>query len=582
MSNKPSMKNYVRIVYKTIRDLIFTNNIALIIIGCMFLTNMFSAYMTVKTTEVFGKLTKTFQTPQFKETIKVFLTYSTIMICFKYIPYMIFNYYMQNIQRDSYVLNLKETMDMDYNDFHSKTPGELHYAIFIKSFACPMTCQVILVDFASMVATVFFIVTKVNNTIDAKFAPFFIITPILFFASLYIYIQQKMYYHYALLSKEQQSTCKLTDKLLNYEAIKTYNLEQREANDFYNIVGNQTQVSIQMGKLEALAKYIMSFSINIPFFIMLIILFFNKNNTSNKDNEFLTLILLFITQTGELTRIGNDIDQLVEYLNQINFSSVQKTTLNENLLDESIEFNTCIKFINVSLMYKDRTIIQNINLTIKKGEKIGIVGTNGTGKSTFIKSLLGFTKYTGDIMIDDKIIKLYNKKHIFDLISYIPQDDCTSDDSVLNNLLLGLNRNDLTHLTKEEQIIKVKNIAKLLNAHSAFKNLENGYETIVGPRGNKLSGGQKQKISLVRAFLKDAPIFIFDEATASMDKKYEKEAINIALTNLNNKTVFMIVHGKDYLHKFDKIIFLDKGYVNDFNTYEHLITNNEQFKELLK
>ena len=67
-----------------------------------------------------------------------------------------------------------------------------------------------------------------------------------------------------------------------------------------------------------------------------------------------------------------------------------------------------------------------------------------------------------------------------------------------------------------------------------------------------------------------------------MDKKYEKEAINIALTNLNNKTVFMIVHGKDYLHKFDRIIFLDKGYVNDFNTYEYLITNNEQFKELLK
>ncbi|KAI5169937.1 hypothetical protein PAEPH01_1115, partial [Pancytospora epiphaga] len=205
------------------------------------------------------------------------------------------------------------------------------------------------------------------------------------------------------------------------------------------------------------------------------------------------------------------------------------------------------------------------------GEKIGIVGPNGTGKSTFIKSLMGFTKYSGDIFFDNQNTRSLSWKSVIKQISYIPQDDYTSDDTVMNNLRLG-DKN-----ATDEFIVSR---ARAFGAHETFVGLPDGYETETGPRGNRLSGGQLQKLSLVRAAVKDAPIFVLDEATAAMDKSYESELLGKLFDILKDRTIIMIVHGKDYLAQFDRLFFFNNGRLEQTGTYEDLLSSNSNFKDL--
>lgn len=585
MSNKPSIRKYFRIIGETINNLVLKNRKITIVIVCVLIINSVGSWLQVKTTAKFADISDNFRSSMFEESLKIFLMFTLITLTLKHIPMVIFNYYCQDLQRTSYLMNLREVMQLNYADYHSKTPGDLHYAIFIKSYASPMTCQVALLDFPSIVTTVIFGATRVGRSIDFKYMAFFILCPLLYMVTTYFYIKRKMQYHYELLNKEQYTEGKLTDKLLNYEAIKSYNLEKSEIKDFYNVIGLQTQANIRMGNFEAFSIFMLSFSTNLPFILMLVVLLANRAS-GGPTEKFLELTLLYLGQAGELKRLGNELDQLVEYLNQINFSEVEKDDPSDydksNIVHkDDIDFNSDITYENVSLFYKDKSIISDFNLKISKYDKVAIVGNNGTGKSTFIKSLLGFTKYTGHIKIDGKICKHIQKDKMMDVISYIPQDDCTSDDTLINNILLGLNKNDFTNLTRPQQIQKIKDLAIQYNAHDTFKSLENGYETQVGSRGNKISGGQRQKINLIRAVLKDAPIFVFDEATAAMDKKYEKELIQTILTNLSDKTILMIVHGKDYLSQFDKIIFLNNGHVEAVGSYAELLGKNSNFKKLL-
>ncbi|KAL6120826.1 fes-4 [Nucleospora cyclopteri] len=582
MQNKPNIRNYFKILIGIIRTALFKDwYVFSASIFTMILT-FYGSYLGVKATSKFSQLIKVFKKPTFYSELISFLKLSLFAITAQFVPQIIFTITMQNIFRGRFVYYLKEVLELDYPTFHSRTPGELQYSIFIKSFASPMTCQLLVVDLTSIVGTIIFGSRFVARDMDLVSAVLFCVSPLIYLLSLLFYIKNKMRYHYNFLDQQQTTSAKLSDKLLNYEAIKTYNLEEREAVDFYNIVGAQTKANVKMGMFEAKSRYMLTYASNIPFILMMVDLVI-KRNSSKEIVDFLSLTLLYLGQSAEVKRLGSEIDLLTEYLNQVNFLSV-KSPEEDNLpvSDEEISFNNEIQFKNVCVMYHTETIITDVNLTIQKGEKIAIVGKNGTGKSTLIKAILGFALYKGEILFDNQNTKAYSKKKLLELISYIPQDDCTSDDTVMNNLLLGLNKRDQEMLTKEQQKQKIKEIARKFNAHDAFRSLSMGYETEVGPRGNKLSGGQRQKISLVRACLKDAPIFIFDEATASLDKKYEKETVRLIFEYLKDKTILMIVHGKEYLRQFDKLIFLNEGKVEDCGTYDELMNRNMNFVATMK
>jgi ABC-type multidrug transport system fused ATPase/permease subunit len=241
-------------------------------------------------------------------------------------------------------------------------------------------------------------------------------------------------------------------------------------------------------------------------------------------------------------------------------------------LSEEITFRATIEFKNVSLYYDGKPIVEGIDIVIRRGESIAIVGCNGSGKSTFIRSLLGFTKYTGDILIDGINIESISNRSVLRLISYISQDDYTSDCTVLDNIRLGNAR-----CTRED----VESKAKLFGANEAFLQLENGYETMAGVGGSRLSAGQRQKISLVRAAVRDAPILILDEATAAIDKRHERRVLDTILNGLAKKTVLMIINDKSYLKSFDRVFFFSRGRLSCTGSYKDLMSTSQDFRQFV-
>ena len=176
-----------------------------------------------------------------------------------------------------------------------------------------------------------------------------------------------------------------------------------------------------------------------------------------------------------------------------------------------------IVFRNVTFCYEDRQVLSNINIEINNGEKLAIAGPNGSGKSTIIKLLLGLYKVReGSILIDGYDIASISLSSLRERISVISQNTFLFNDTIINNIIYSK-----PNATMEE----IQEAARFSGAFEFIGRLKNGYETVIGERGVRLSGGERQKISIARAILKEADIIIYDEATAHLDSKSER-AIN--------------------------------------------------------
>ena len=217
-----------------------------------------------------------------------------------------------------------------------------------------------------------------------------------------------------------------------------------------------------------------------------------------------------------------------------------------------------IEFNNVSFGYHNKdTIIKNINLIIKPGEKIGIIGSSGAGKTTLINLLLKyFTPLQGQILIDNKDIANVTQESLRNNISIIPQDILLFHRTVMENIRYGN-----PYATNEEVI----EAAKKAHIHDFILTLPEQYNTYVGERGIKLSGGQRQRIAIARAILKDSPILILDEATASLDNQTEnliQNSIDLFIKN-KKKTIIAIAHRLSTLRYMDRILLLKNGTISE-------------------
>lgn len=235
-----------------------------------------------------------------------------------------------------------------------------------------------------------------------------------------------------------------------------------------------------------------------------------------------------------------------------------------------------IEFKDVSFAYnRENLVFRDLNLHIKAGEKIGLVGHSGAGKSSLVNLLLRYFEYAnGNILIDNQSIKMVTQDSLRENITVIPQDTMLFHRSLMENIRYGnLNATD-------EEVIEA---SKKAHIHEFIITLPEQYHTYVGERGIKLSGGQRQRIAIARAFLKDAPILILDEATSSLDSQTEKliqESLN-ALINDKRKTVIAIAHRLSTLKHMDRIIVLNKGNIIEEGTHNKLIENkNSLYKKL--
>ncbi|HHU0081677.1 TPA: ABC transporter ATP-binding protein, partial [Legionella pneumophila] len=212
------------------------------------------------------------------------------------------------------------------------------------------------------------------------------------------------------------------------------------------------------------------------------------------------------------------------------------------------------------------------SLTIKGGNKIGLVGFSGAGKSTIVQLMTKLYDIDkGDILIDGQSIKDTHRQSLREHIAFIPQDPSLFHRSIFENIQYGCTEANL------DQIIRA---AKQAHAHEFISQLPHGYETLVGEKGVKLSGGQRQRIAIARAILKNAPILILDEATSSLDSITEeliKQSLNSAM---KNRTVIVIAHRLSTLLSMDKIVVMDQGKIIELGSHSELIILNGFYKNL--
>ncbi len=242
--------------------------------------------------------------------------------------------------------------------------------------------------------------------------------------------------------------------------------------------------------------------------------------------------------------------------------------------EELNSFNNSIEVNNLYFKYHDKTanILNDISFSIHKGNKIAIVGKSGSGKSTLISLLPRFYDASeGSIKIDNVDIRTIPLASLRQLISLVPQDSFLFNDSIKNNILLG------QEMASKDEIIEA---SKRANAFEFIQNLPDKFNTKIGERGVKLSGGQRQRIAIARAMLKDSPILILDEATASLDSDSEIK-VHEAIDNLiKNKTVITIAHRLSTIMSADNIIVLKDGEIVESGTHSELLKYNKEYKFL--
>lgn len=257
-----------------------------------------------------------------------------------------------------------------------------------------------------------------------------------------------------------------------------------------------------------------------------------------------SLVSYYDSVTWEMQNMTKAVGNYNEISNYFsNFDVIE----NQTLQDINVPIGN-IQFVNINLNYGDKKVYKNLNLKIDGNLKVGIMGEIGSGKSTLLKLLIGLVKYDGTILIDNQDISKYSHLSISKNIGYIPQNPKLFNRTVLENLTYGTDMS-------EDKLKKILNGYDLL---SLFEGLKNGLQTIVGKNGEKLSGGQRQMVYIMRSLIQNKKILLFDEPTSSLDSQHKQQLINI-ISKIKNKTIIMVTHDDDMLELFDRVLIFDHG-----------------------
>jgi len=252
----------------------------------------------------------------------------------------------------------------------------------------------------------------------------------------------------------------------------------------------------------------------------------------------------------------------------------------ENTIDEREngrrleQFSESIELRNVSFAYEDVTILKNINLTIRKGQTVALVGSSGAGKSTLADLVPRFHDVTsGELLIDGVNIRDYSLRSVRDQISIVTQEPILFNDSIEKNLLLG------KHDASQQEMTEA---ARVANAYDFISLKEEGFDTNIGDRGTKLSGGERQRLTIARAVLKNPPILILDEATSSLDTESEKLVQDAINKMMQNRTSIVIAHRLSTIRHADEIIVLQKGEIVERGDHQVLMEKGGYYYRLVQ
>lgn len=480
--------------------------------------------------------------------------------------------------RDIDLMSFKTILSHGSDFFSNNFTGSLvtKFNRFTRSFDLLSTA--IMFDLNSLVVQV--VVPFVILLFIAKPIAFIILAWAIFYAVSLIFLhKRKISRSRAVASYDSKVTGVVADVITNALSVKMFSRFLPEFHAFTDLSNRRVKARLSnlfFGDYIRLYKVALTIILQIPvFYLSAIYALEGRMSVAS-----IILVQLYIMQ---LIRSLWEFGKLVQKLEEAVADATEMAEIYDlpiSVTDPKtpkklINVKGVIDFNNVDFKYdgdNERAVFTNLNLHIPVGQKVGLVGHSGGGKTTLTKILLRFNNVTnGQILIDGQNIAEVTQDDLRSHIAYVPQEPLLFHRSIYDNIAYG------DPSAKQEDVYRA---AKLAHAAEFIEKLPNGYDTLVGERGIKLSGGQKQRVAIARAMLKKAPILVLDEATSALDSKSEKH-IAAALDNLmKNRTTIVIAHRLSTIRKLDRILVISNGQIAEDGTHSQLLKASGIYAEL--
>eukprot|EP01132_Coremiostelium_polycephalum_P005375 gene5375-6707_t len=379
-------------------------------------------------------------------------------------------------------------------------------------------------------------------------------------------------------SMDNEASNKMMDSLLNFETVKYFNNDKVEVEHYHNYLKEYDAASLKTTSSLSFLNFGQSFIFSSSICALMIMVAHGISAGTMTVGDLVLVNGLLFQISLPLNFLGTvyreikqslvDMDHLFSLLNL-------KPKIKDNENSKDLEFkNGTIVFNDVSFGYNEsKNVLNNVSFECEGGKRVALVGTSGSGKSTILRLLYRFYDVNnGSIEIDGQDIRDIKLESLRQQISVVPQDTVLFNDTIYYNIAYG-NLN----ATKEQ----VYEAAKLAHIHEVILNMTDGYDTVVGERGLKLSGGEKQRVSIARAILKNSPIIFYDEATSSLDTATEQDIMQALGSLFKGRTTIMIAHRLSTVVDADEIIVLGSGgIILERGSHQQLLELDGKYKSM--
>ena len=403
---------------------------------------------------------------------------------------------------------------------------------------------------------------------DRHFAIIIFLTVGIYVAFTLMVTEWRMHFRHEMNALDSSANGRAMDSLMNYETVKYFNNDEHEISRYRETMGQWEEAAVNSQNTMSLLNFGQGgiIAVGVTGIMYLAALGVSQGNLSLGDlvliNTMMLQLFLPLNFLGIIYRALKyalaDMDMVIKLL--------QKPIEITDSIDARplVLKNTSVEFRQVGFNYNDdRTILSDISFKVEDGKKLAIVGPSGAGKSTIARLLFRFYDInSGEILISGQNIAKVSQNSLRQAIGIVPQDTVLFNDSIMYNIRYA--KDDAT----EQEVFEA---ARLADIHDFIQSLPDGYDTMVGERGLKLSGGEKQRVAIARVLLKNPPILVFDEATSSLDSQSEKNILSELYKISRNKTTLVIAHRLSTIVDADTIVVLDEGRIKEQGSHAQLM-----------